>query len=137
MIQTPHLLPTFVLHSSDAVKSFGNHPWCFPMSIFCRKKEVALFWSPVSGLSGHDVFTTQFGHENCCTRCWYGTFCGNNCCPKTKSTLLMGIKIGSVTLNAGEVSAFEPLRTKQNVRDFRRGLSQVESCLLNATDSFA
>ena len=124
---------SFILHVSDAIKSSGNGPWCLK---FLQKKNISVFWSPVSSLSGHDVTTTQLGKENCCTRLWFGTFCGNNCCPKTASNLLMGMKVGSLTLNASEVSAYEPLRKKEFVREFRQGMSKVESCLLKTTDSF-
>ena len=74
--------------------------------------------------------------ENFCTRFCFGTFCGNNCCPKIKSVASVGIKVGEVTLNASTISPYEPLRAKPEVPAFRKDLSKIESCLSKTSETF-
>jgi len=125
----------------------GNSPWCLPLRVLCGKEEWELLWIPVSSLLGSQVYTEFIGDDRCTTRCWKGTFFGNNCCPLIKS-------FGNVKITAAhnphsdsvlmpmvtQVDMFKSLRVSPELKQFRQAIAMVESRLqapgTNATATF-
>ena len=94
-----------------ALKADENDPCC--KTGFChammKNNDWAIYWTHLSGLAGAEVASVLQGTETFWTRCCYGKWCGNNCCPMLKSRVQASLVIqtlsspGAVTVQAREI----------------------------------
>ncbi len=101
--------------------------FCF--NIF-KQRNYAIFWAPLSALTGAEIETVLVGNETFCTRCCYKTYLGDNCCPMLQSTatakVLLESFIDCVTVAAAQKDFHRPLRNEPNLTRFRQSVSVLQ-----------
>ena len=125
-----------------AYKADENEPKCGPCCTeggFCynmnKVTNWSVYWTPLSAIAGSEVWSVLHGREAFCTRCWYGTFCGNNCCPMLKSEARASLVLqdmaspATVTVQAKELDMFDANRDKKPLVDFRQGIAKVQGLM--------
>ncbi len=135
----PFVSKTSVLVSDAtvyALKSDENEPYCSPGG-FChtwvKRSDWSIYWTPLTGLTGVEVSSVLTGTDTFWSRCCYGKWCGNNCCPMLHSEVTLSLLCNGVTVQAKDISRFESIRDKPEIVAFRKRMSQVQALMMVAT----
>ena len=136
---TPKFSKTAVVVTDKTVyclqdNSNEPHGMCCEEGGFCfnifKQRNYAIFWAPLSALTGAEIETVLVGTETFCTRCCYKTFIGDNCCPMLQSTatakVLLESFIDCVTVTAQNKDFHRPLRDEPNLARFRQSVSVLQ-----------
>jgi hypothetical protein len=70
------------------------------------------------------------GTETFWSRCCYGKWCGNNCCPMLRSEVTLSLLCNGVTMQAKDISQFASIRDKSEIVAFRKRMSQVQALMM-------
>jgi hypothetical protein len=131
----PFVAKTSVLVSDAtvyALKADENEPCCSPGG-FChtlvKRSDWSIYWTPLTDLTGVEVSSVLTGTETFWSRCCYGKWCGNNCCPMLRSEVMLSLLCNGVTVQAKDISQFEAIRDKHEIVVFRQRMSQVQALM--------
>jgi hypothetical protein len=132
----PFVAKTSVLVSDAtvyALKSDENEPYCSPGG-FChtwvKRSDWSIYWTPLTDLTGVEVSSMLTGTETFWSRCCYGKWCGNNCCPMLRSEVTLSLLCNGVTMQAKDISQFASIRDKSEIVAFRKRMSQVQALMM-------